>query len=441
MIKPDPWMRRLTGLLVSQLLSLWVSALFAEPAPESTDPSPGDRSVLADTTNSEPGIVLVFEADSLNSPRDSLLAEDVHPQDTPERRGFFIVADDGQAQLRILGSIRLYGAYDMNGLQRRDFFEIYEIPVGDANNTEPRFFMTASQTRFGLEATLAEAFLRMEGDFRGFPDFSNFRIRHAYAAYGMILAGHTWSVFSDVSAVPLTVEGEGPPNSATERTVQARLRGELFSGRASWAAAVESPGVDISVPDSLQLEQTYQSFPDFTARIRKPGDWGHLQLAGLGRSITIREQSGDLNYLAGWGFLGSGVVRFNASNEFLFELAGGRGIARYIAGFTGRGLDAVWNPTSQQFQTVPIAGGSASLSRDWSPRLYSYLTLGVTKIQNRDYEPGSAYSNGQYLAVSLFYERVAGRRVGFEYNWGRRENKDGQIGTANRISFSLVYDF
>jgi hypothetical protein len=82
-----------------------------------------------------------------------------------------------------------------------------------------------------------------------------------------------------------------------------------------------------------------------------------------------------------------------------------------------------------------------SFSKDWDPQLYSYLTLGATRIQNRDYEPDSAYSNGQYLAVSLFLERVAGRRVGLEYNWGRRENKDGQTGTANRISFSLVYDF
>lgn len=58
-----------------------------------------------------------------------------------------------------------------------------------------------------------------------------------------------------------------------------------------------------------------------------------------------------------------------------------------------------------------------------------------------DFELASAYSNGQYLAVSLFFERVAGRRFGLEYNRGRRENKDGQSGSANRISFRIVLDF
>ena len=406
---------------------LWTPLLFAQALP--------------DTSGTEQGVVLVFDPDSLVSPRDSLLAEDVHPQDAPSERGFFIMTSDGRAKLRIQGSIRLYGAYDLNGLQTRDFFEIFEIPVGDDNNTEPRFFMTASQTRFGVAADMDEALLKLEGDFRGAPNTANFRIRHAYAALEHILVGQTWSVFSDVSAIPLTVEGEGPPNSATERTVQVRVRGKLFDGRASWAAAVESPGVDIAAPDTLQLEPAFQSFPDFTARIRRGGEWGHLQLAGLGRSITVREQSGELNYLAGWGFLFSGTIWFTSSNQILFELVGGKGISRYISGVTGRGLDVAWNPAAQEFETIPILGASLSFSKNWHPNWFSYLTLGTTGVENKDFEPDSAFSNGQYLAVSLFYERIAGRRIGVEYNRGRRENKDGQTGTANRISFSLVYDF
>jgi hypothetical protein len=395
-----------------------------------------------DTTEGEQGIVVVFDTeDQVGSLRDTLLAEDVHPQDAPEERGFLVMTPDGRAKLRIRGSIRLYGAYDFNGLQGRDFFEVFEIPVGEANKTEPRFFMTASQTRFGVEAAVGEAFLKIEGDFRGSPDAANFRVRHAYTEYKLLLVGQTWSVFSDVSAVPLTVEGEGPPNSATERTVQARLRGKLFQGGASWAVAVESPEVDIAVPDTLQLEPAFQSFPDLSARIRKGGDWGHLQLAGLGRSITVREQTGDLSYLAGWGFLGSGTYWTAKAYQILAQIVAGRGVSRYISGVSGRGLDVVWNPDAEQYETVPMVGGSLSLSRDWHPNWFSYLTLGATAVKNKGFQPPDAFSNCVYFAVSLFLERVAGRRVGLEYNFGRRENKGGQSGTANRISFSVVYDF
>ena len=51
--------------------------------------------------------------------------------------------------------------------------------------------MTASQTRFGVEATVGEAFLKIEGDFRGSPDEANFRVRHAHTAYKLLLVGQT----------------------------------------------------------------------------------------------------------------------------------------------------------------------------------------------------------------------------------------------------------
>jgi len=73
---------------------------------------------------------------------DTIIVKDVHPQDSPEDRGFLITSEDGKSQFIIRGSIRLNGVYDFNGLQSHDNFDTYSIPVGDANKSEPRFFLS-----------------------------------------------------------------------------------------------------------------------------------------------------------------------------------------------------------------------------------------------------------------------------------------------------------
>jgi len=82
---------------------------------------------------------------------DSLQTVDVHPQDSPEDRGFLLISKDKKSSLRLRGSVRLNGGYDLNGLQTKATFSTYDIPVGDANNNEIRYFMSINQTRLGLK--------------------------------------------------------------------------------------------------------------------------------------------------------------------------------------------------------------------------------------------------------------------------------------------------
>ena len=126
-----------------------------------------------DSTNVESdsaAVILVLEAaDTVKTSLDSVEVEDLHPQDSPENTGFLIRTADGKSQLRFRGSIRLNGAYDFNGLQNQSTFSTYDIPVGDANKSDPRFFMSADQTRVGIEAIrgteFGDAFMRIEADF------------------------------------------------------------------------------------------------------------------------------------------------------------------------------------------------------------------------------------------------------------------------------------
>jgi hypothetical protein len=104
--------------------------------------------VVEDTTL----IVSEDRPDTLMVTMDSLEVEDIHPQDSPEHRGFIIRSDDNRSELRLRGSVRLHGVFDLNGLQNQNLFQVYDIPVGSENKTEPRFSMSANQTRIGIEA-------------------------------------------------------------------------------------------------------------------------------------------------------------------------------------------------------------------------------------------------------------------------------------------------
>ena len=388
--------------------------------------------------------LIAVSPDSATAAVDTTRAKEAHPQDAPVDRGFLIRTSDGSAELRLLGSIRLTALFDFNGLQTTSSFNTYAIPVGEANVDERRFEMNAQETRLGVEVIrrtgLGDIFVKVETDFLG--SSGTLRLRHAYGTFTGFLFGQTWSTFGDPNSIPLTVDLDGPNSSVSTRTVQIRYNSQIDSAL-TWAAAIESPSLEASIPDSLGLDPGFQSFPDIIARIRQSGTWGHLQLAGILRSITIRNPTGELDALAGLGFLVSG--RFFLGGErphrILYQLVAGKGISRFITALSGEDLDLVYNPATQSFDLTSSLGTYVSYAREWTSSLLSYFTVGWISLGNIEDRPDDAFKQSMYVSANLFWDPAPGLRVGGEYSWGQRVNKDGQKGTANRISAVLRYDF
>ena len=388
--------------------------------------------------------LIAVSPDSVTAAVDTSRAEEAHPQDAPVDRGFLIRTSDGSAELRLLGSIRLTALFDFNGLQTTSSFNTYAIPVGEENVDERRFEMNAQETRLGVEVTrrtgLGDIFVKVETDFLG--SSGTLRLRHAYGTFMGFLFGQTWSTFGDPTSIPLTVDLDGPNSSVSTRTVQIRYNSQIDSAL-TWAAAIESPSLEVSIPDSLGLDPPFQSFPDIIARIRQGGTWGHLQLAGILRSITMRNPTGELDALTGMGFLVSG--RFFLGGErphrILYQLDAGKGISRFITALSGEDLDLVYNPATQSFDLTSSVGTYVSYAREWTPSLMSYFTVGWISLGNIQDRPDDAFKQSMYVSANLFWDPAPGLRLGGEYSWGRRENKDGAYGTANRISAVLRYDF
>ena len=378
--------------------------------------------------------------DSSKTGSDSLIIYDRHPQDTPPGAGFYIRSADGKSFLRVYGSIKLNGGYDIGGLKTRQTFSTFDIPT-DEIDKEGRFFMSPYQSRIGFEANIMTEFglvkTKMESDFLG--SGSTFRIRHAFAVYKRVLLGQTWSVFADPSSIPNTVDLDGPNSSVSERTIQ--LRFQPPQAKYNWAAAIEAPDPDISTPDSTQLEPVFQSFPDVTGRLRFEPYWGHIQLSGIFRSITVRNIDNSLRILAGYGGLFSGSFHFNKQYHLNYQLLAGKGISRYIRGLKGKGQDIVFDEQAKTNNLLFCYGGFISGNHRWTDRISTDLTIGLLRIINEDFQPPAAFKISYYASLNLFIKILENSQFGIEYSYGKRINKNGNRGYANRVSFIGFMDF
>ena len=387
-------------------------------------------------------ILILNEIELTDTKKDTIEFEDKHIQDAADNRGFLIMTADKKSQLRIMGSVRVNGAYDFNGLQNKSSFSTFDIPVGSDNVIEPRFFLSASQSRYGIEAKretrYGDAFVRLESDFLGKPNL--FRLRHAYGTLGGFLIGQTWSAFGDIISIPATVDIDGPNSSVAERTVQIRYRNRI-NNNFNYAIAIESPEPEITTLDSAKLKPAFQSFPDLIARIGTNKEWGHLQIAGIFRSITIKDTLNNLEYQKGYGILFSGRIIFKEHEEFLFQAVYGEAISRFITTFAGRGLDVVYNEYTEKFEPVEVFGTFFSYKHKWNKDLASFFTFGFAKIFTKDFYPETAYSQSGYFSTNVFWKAAEGTRIGSEFSFGRRVNKNGESGNASRLSFIIYYDF
>lgn len=371
---------------------------------------------------------------------DSVFIYDSHVQDLMPGNGFYIRSSDGRSYVKIYGSVKLNGGYDIGGLKTKQTFSTFDIPTGTKDN-EGRFFMSPYQSRFGFEVKLITGFgpvnMKLESDFQG--TGNSLRIRHAFGVLGNFLLGQTWSVFGDPSSIPKTVDLDGPNSSLGERTIQARF--EPKESLINWSIAFESPKPDITNPDSLDLEPVFQSFPDITARVKLTNKAGYIRLAGIFRSITVRNIDNSTKILAGYGGLISGRLNLNKNLLVNFQLTAGKGISRYIVGLTGKGQDVLFNPLQKENNLLPVFGGFLSFSKQWNKKFSSDITFGILRVFNLDFQTGDSFRESYYASANIYVDVIDGNGMAVEYSVGKRINKDKSYGYANRISFIGFMNF
>lgn len=377
--------------------------------------------------------------------KDSLDKKEASPLDIDDDRGLYILTKDGKMQLRILGSVRFSVLYDFNDYPIKKTFNTYYIKTGIDSRTVPSFYSSLDQSRLGFEVHRLvndkNIFIRLESDFNG--SNGSYRIRHAYGQMEHFLVGQTWSLFSNVSSLPPTVDGNGPTGSVTARTAQARYSGKNNRGT-RWALALEYSRPDLNIDDITNTGlTTVQLFPDLTARIEREGIFGAVQLSGVLTTLSVRNDNNnsEISNRIGYGGSLSGTVDFTTQHKLLYQLTYGKSISHFITTFSGTGNDAIFNPTTNELEPLNSFGGFASYGFNWTKAISTNVSVGYADLNNKDFQPDDAYNNSASFSLDSFWTIIDGAKLGAEYVFGKRWDKSGTGGNASRIWLLFYYDF
>lgn len=365
------------------------------------------------------------------------------------------------AAMKLGGYVNLAIAHNLDPIGSEDSFVVGKIPAsgsavrGPGSNT----YVSANQTRTNLEVReqTSRGMLRafVEGDFRG--NGSSFRLRHAYGQFGPMLAGKTWSTFANVDALPDEVDFEGVNGSILQRQPQLRFFPRLGKNH-NLIIAIEEPTTEVENGDGFRGRGDFVISID-NLPLGKRYAWNY-KVAAVYRDLRAElpddgsaGTTGD-GRATGWGITTSGqkTVPYWGDEDFIqWQVTYGEGIGHYIHDlWTIGGGDAVFDPQGD-LHALPLFAGFLSYNHNWRgkpgffrswPGLFrSSLMFSWVDIDNLDFQADDSYDRTLRASANLFYFPAQNIRLGAEFLWGQRTNKDDSKGSAKQLQISARYSY
>jgi hypothetical protein len=272
----------------------------------------------------------------------------------------------------------------------------------------------------------------------------------------------------DYDVFPNVLDYEGPPGMVLVRQPIAAVRIPL-NECSKLTLAVEQPYSDIQwlegadwivnpgtgIVRTAGAPRNIQDVPDLTGNIRRDWQYGHWQLAGVGRFLTFQPGVGDDLDEFGYGVNFTGTwhawshIRCCPMGEeksplersrFIWQYAAGEGINRYFQDVNGLGLDGTFDPVNG-FRLIPATGWFVAYEHWWARNWISTFSYGETTSDLTATLPANTYERATYASANIIWLPVERMGVGLEYLYGTRENFDGQSGIAHRIQTGFQYKF
>ena len=368
------------------------------------------------------------------------------------------LAEENKTRFDFYGFVQLDTIYDFDRMDPdwKDSLRPSKIPIdcpGDAGcGTDGETILSVRQTRAGVDifvpTDLGELKAKLEFELYGVGSDAGKttpRLRHAYGEIGPFLAGQTWSTFMDIDTFPNTIEYWGPPGMIFWRNLQVRWT-PYRNDNSHFSVALESPSsaVDDGKLSGISpaLNVTGKTdYPDLTAHWRNDADWGHVQVAGILRSVGYEntaspdgEPSGNET---GYGLNLTGSLRVGEKNTIKAAVAWGKAIASY---FNDGGIDLAPSATIGP-ETLPILGWHAFYDHSWNKKWSSSLGWAMAKQDNSEGQTDSAFKSNQYGLINLLHYPTNNIMVGGELQYGEYEQKGGNTADDTRLQISLKYMF
>jgi hypothetical protein len=422
------------------------------PADGSGSPPQGDEQVPA--TESPPaageqGSLIPMQRESAE---EYLTGDDLLDASFPNS----IPIPGSQTRFKISGYAKLDFVQDMDYVGDRFEFELATIPVAGTTESQldGRSTLHAKESRIGFEVRSVARNEKHGWEFplKGFLEVDFFddresfryqpRLRHAYGVVGRFLAGRTWAITTDLSALAGTVDFSGGDSLYGGRVSQVRFEDNI-SDSLKYIVGIEDPATSIGNPSGLGGADR-PSLPNFAGSLRWA--FGNGATFSLGADVFRLEWQGAEGGPSDTEFGYAAVVagRYPIGEGGKTTISGsatvGSGAAHRVISlsFDG-GNDAVITPNGLDVMSHwQIYGG---LSHYWAPDLNSTFSYALAELDNSEFQPGSAIHRAHSFHANLVWYPYKVVSTGIEIMWGERENFDGAKGDATRIQWMAKYQF
>ena len=368
-----------------------------------------------------------------------------------------------KSSFEIYGTAMVDAGYNFNSIDPNwfDVMRPSKLP-SYKNEYEPEgnVFFSVRQTKLGVRSStptnLGELKTQFDFDLIGFGKDvgqTTFHLVNAYGQLGKIGAGQTASVFMDMDVFPIVMDYWGPLSRVFFLNIQLRYVA-IEKENERLIFALERPGGTADGGDyanSIELQNVKPvfKFPNITAHYRQTWQWGHIQIAGIAKSIKWKDLDTSGYNLSGsavgYGVSLSTVIRMSDRLKLKMQGEYGKGIENYIADVTPDvGLKSQPGSLAQPFQgtALPVWGFLAFAEINWTKTLVSSVGYSMLKIDNSDLQSAAAFKRGQYGLINLRYQPLTNLIMAAEYQYGRRDNfSDGFHSNGNKIQLSFEYVF
>lgn len=325
------------------------------------------------------------------------------------------------------------------------------IPVGSATDENGQITFHPRSSRFFLKTDTATDWgalgTYIECDFFQFTAPGDERVsngyapqlRHAYARFGHLLAGQTWSTFMTPAALPEVNDYVGPVSAVFVRQPQVRWSQPL--GPFTLDAGLESPESTLRTSDAKRLTPDDDQIPDVAVKLGSAGPWGEVALAGVFRQLRSDGAvvPGVEDSAIAGGVNVSGRVRTFGLDDVRFVGVWGSGLGRYIGlnVFDDGAIDA-----EGHLEAIPVYGGFLAYRHWWTETWRSSVAYGYLAD---DPDPGSVpettSSEVQSVHANVMWSPITPVTFGLEYVWATRSLESGDHGDLNRVTFAAKFTF
>jgi hypothetical protein len=367
---------------------------------------------------------------------------------------------EAQLQARLKAAIRtipgtdtqyLIGGYlQLDGIASRkkqdgdeqNTFIVSTTPFGPANAD---YRLSVRQSNFQwlsrTPTSIGDVWTRLEANLFPLDGKTAPELNQLYVRLGdWLLLGKTYSTFMDDGALPTTLDYSGPSGVTFVRQWLARVSIPFGSG---WAlqASVEEPQADLEGSGQFFSVHTEASRPDLAARVRWEGDFGHVQLAGLSRSIDAIGESPfgtRTRHVNGTGVSLSGSLNVFGDDSVQWQAVTGKGVGRYFndpLSSTGVALG-----TDRRFDLLRSSGVTLYYQHKWAPDWMTVAGASTLWISDSGQIRGpDELRRVVYASANLVHRLTPTLIVGGEVLGGEATQVGGASATNLRLQLSLRY--